>query len=147
MKADLKPKLQKMISEIETKNTYYGNKISASVMDLIYVEEREDGAGVVAPFWLSVLQKGRGPRKNEKDHQLWKKIYAWMDKRGMFKSKSAQGKISEAKSLTWYINKHGNEQFRNKVFVEIYNIARANCEKAVMAEYGLAVTKLTENII
>lgn len=46
-----------------------------SVADLIEVEMRQDGAGVLAPFWVPVLEKGRAPRKNNTDHQLYKKVF------------------------------------------------------------------------
>lgn len=121
---DVKPELQELIHNIAQKNGYMGNKIPDSIMKMFEIIEAEFNAGILVPFWIPVLQKGRGPRKSNKDGGLWKKIYKWMEKRAMFKSKTAKGKINEARSLTWYINKYGNQHFRSKVFIDIYDSER-----------------------
>lgn len=136
-----------MVQTIGNKNTYYGNRISDSIMRLITVEVRQNGAGVLAPYWLGVTQRGRGPRRNTKDHGLQAKIFAWMRRRNMFRSRTPEGQQAEAKSMTWYINKHGNQQFRSKVFIDIYEQARKQCVRDVMREYGLAVGKITQDIL
>ena len=121
---DLKPELQELIDNIAKKNMYSGNKISDSIMKMFEIEVRADGAGILVPYWLGVLQRGRGPRKSTKNYNLWQIIYKWMQRRNMFKSGTAKGKINEAKYVTWYINKYGNKQFRNKIFVDIYETER-----------------------
>lgn len=100
----------------------------ASVAKLIEVEIRDNGAGVLAPFWLPVLERGRSPRKNSTDHKLYTKIYDWMAKRNMFKSKTEKGRINEAKSLTWFINKYGTKMYRDGVFKDVYS---RETEKAI----------------
>ena len=110
----------------------------ASVAKLIEVEIRNNGAGVLAPLWLPVLERGRAPRKNSADHKLYTKIYDWMTKRNMFKSKTEKGRINEAKSLTWFINKYGTKMYRDGVFKDIYSRetekAIENIDKAIQLE-------------
>jgi hypothetical protein len=145
---DLKPALDRMVQTIATRMMYSGNRIPVSVMNLIRVEiHATGGGGVSAPFWLGVLQRGRGARKSTTDSGLWKRIYGWMEKRSMFKARTAEGKIAEAKGMTWYINKYGNKQFREKAFVDIYEQARQQCEREVMTEYGLAINNITKDIM
>jgi hypothetical protein len=145
---DLKPALDRMVQTIATRMMYSGKRIPVSVMNLIRVEiHATGGGGVSAPFWLGVLQRGRGARKSTTDSGLWKRIYGWMEKRSMFKARTAEGKIAEAKGMTWYINKYGNKQFREKAFVDIYEQARQQCEREVMTEYGLAINNITKDIM
>ena len=101
---DLKPELDEMVKLIGQRNSYSGNKISDSIMRMFTVEITELHDGILVPYWLSVLERGRGPRKSTKDSGLFKKIYRWMEKRNMFKSTTSKGKLSEAKYMTWYIN-------------------------------------------
>lgn len=144
---DLKPILERFVSTLATRTMYGGKPMSKSIMKLIQVEIRDNGAGVIAPFWLGVVERGRGVRKSNTDHGLWKIIYKWMAKRGMFKSRTPEGKINEAKGLTWYINKYGNQQFRNKAFVDIYTTERARTVEEIKQQYGLAIGKITQDIL
>ena len=144
---DLRPELENMIKEISTKNTYSGNKISDSIMKMFEVEIKELNAGVLVPFWLGVLQRGRGPRRSTTDHKLYLKIYKWMEKRGMFRSKTPQGKINEAKSMTWYINKYGNQQFRNKTFIDIYESVRKKTIENINTKFSNQINKITYDIL
>ena len=109
-----------------------------SVAKLIEVEIRDNGAGVLAPFWLPDLERGRAPRKNSADHKLYTKIYDWMAKRNMFKSKTEKGRINEAKSLTWFINKYGTKMYRDGVFKDVYSRETEktieNIDKAIQLE-------------
>ena len=144
---DLKPELNSMIQQISMKNTYSGNKISDSIMHMLLIEETELSIGIVAPFWLGVLERGRGPRRSNVDSGLWKKIFKWMEKRNLFKSSSPEGKMREAKSMTWYINKYGNQQFRNKVFVDIYESIRKKTIEDIDMKFGLSISKITYDIL
>ncbi len=144
---DLKTPLDKMVKTIGQKNTYHGNRISDSIMRMIEVEMRISGAGVLAPYWLGVMERGRGPRKSAKDHNLAAKIFAWMRKRNMFRSRTPEGQLAEAKSMTWYINKYGNQHFRSKQFVDIYKSAREQCVMDVTEEYGREISKITQDIL
>jgi hypothetical protein len=147
MNPDLKPEMQELINNISTKNTYSGNKISESIMRQFEIEETDRNCGILVPFWLSVTQKGRGPRKSNTNHNLWKIIYRWMEKRNMFKSGTAKGKVNEAKSVTWYINKYGNQQFRNKVFIDIYETERKRTIEKIDAKFSQAISKITMEVI
>ena len=143
MKPDLNPELKELIDQIAQKNMYSGNKIPDSIMRMFEIVEDDSHIGILVPYWLSVLQEGRGPRKTTTDHGLVKIIYAWMQKRNLFKSGTEKGKLNEAKSMTWYINKYGNKQFRTKVFIDIYKSLREETVKKVMDKFGFFVTQVT----
>jgi hypothetical protein len=144
---DLTAPLTRMVRTIANKNTYYGSRISPSIIALISIEIRPNGGGVVAPYWLGVTERGRGVRKSTTDSGLASKIYLWMERRKMFKSKTPAGRVAEARSMTWYINKYGNKQFRTKTFIDIYTQAREQCIREVMTEYGLVINKITMDIL
>ena len=144
---DLKPELEELVKVISEKNTYAGNKIPDSVMKLFEIEIREDGGGVLVPFWIAVLQKGRGPRKTTKDYELYKIIYRWMERHNLFKSRTAKGRLNEAKSITWYINKYGNKHFRSKTFVDVYETARKEFIDRINSKYSLEISKITMEVI
>lgn len=136
-----------LIETIASKPTYYGRPVAQSIIHQLVIEERDDGAGIIAPAWLSVLEHGRGKRKSTEDSGLAKKIYGWMERHGLFRSKTAAGKVAEARRMTWYINKHGNQQFQTKTFVDIYTKARDHCVEQVMEEYGHTIAEVTKDII
>jgi hypothetical protein len=144
---DLKPELEEMIKLISNKNTYSGNKVSDSIMAMFEVEITDLHDGVLVPYWLGVLEHGRGPRKSNVDTGLAKKIYAWMEKHNLFKSVTAKGKINEAKYMTFYINKYGNKQFRNKTFVDIYTEVRKNTIEKINKKFGDQISKITMQVI
>ena len=144
---ELKPELEELIRNISQKNMYSGNKIPESIMRQFEVETTDTSAGILVPYWLSVLEHGRGKRRSNKDSGLVNKIYAWMQKRNMFRSVTAKGKINEAKFLTWYINKYGNKQFRSKVFVDIYTAERKKTIEKINKKFSLAIGKITMEVI
>ena len=144
---ELKPELEELIRNISQKNMYSGNKIPESIMRQFEVETTDTSAGILVPYWLSVLEHGRGKRRSNKDSGLVNKIYAWMQKRNMFRSVTAKGKINEAKFLTWYINKYGNKQFRSKVFVDIYTAERKKTIEKINTKFSLAIGKITMEVI
>ena len=144
---DLKPELTEMIKLIGDRNSYSGNKISPSIMKMFTVEINDLHDGILVPYWLGVLERGRGPRKSNTDSGLYKKIYRWMEKHNMFKSKTLQGKLNEAKSMTWYINKYGNQQFRSKTFVDVYTTVRKETIEKINKKFGEAIGKITMEVI
>jgi hypothetical protein len=144
---NIEPELRRLIETIATRQTFHGQRVSPTIMKMMEIEIRANGGGVLAPYWLSVLQTGRPPRKNNVDHHLWRAIYAWMDKRGLFRSGTAKGKINEAKSMTWYINKYGNLHFRSKTYIDIYETARNDCVNAVLKKYGDLEYSITKQIL
>jgi len=139
--------MAELIANIATKNMYGGNKISDSVMRQFTIVEDDLHVGILVPYWLSVLEHGRGARRSNKDSGLWKKIYHWMEKRNMFRSTTAKGKQSEAKYITWYINKYGNQQFRNKTYVDIYTTERKKTIEKINAKFALEINKITMDVI
>lgn len=116
-------------------------------MSMFEIIEDNEHAGILVPYWLSVLERGRGPRKSTKDHGLINKIYAWMQKRNLFRSQTPQGKFNEARSMTWYINKYGNKQFRNKVFIDIYQTERARTIEQINNKFNILIGKITMEVI
>jgi hypothetical protein len=144
---NIKPELHELIVNIKQKNTYSGNKISDSIMRMFTIEETDLNAGIIVPYWLSVLEHGRGARKSNKDSGLSKRIYNWMAKHNMFKSETAKGKLNEAKSMTWYINKYGNKQFRNKTFVDIYTTERKKTIKKIEEKFSKEISKITTDVL
>lgn len=144
---DLTPELEELIRNISQKNMYYGNKIPESIMRMFVIETTDTSAGILVPYWLGVLQRGRGARKSTQSSGLWKRIYAWMEKRNMFESKTAKGKINEAKFLTWYINKYGNKHFRSNVFIDIYETERKKTIKKIEDKYDIFLSKITYDVL
>lgn len=71
------------------------------------VVSENQGSLLGAPH-IGALEYGRGPRKNIEDQGMWKNIQDWLMARGLPASDS------NAKSLTWYINKHGT--VANRIF-------------------------------
>jgi hypothetical protein len=140
---DVKPELEELIAAISTKNAYGGNKISPSIMALFSIVEDAFHCGIVVPYWLGVVERGRGKRRSNTDHGLVNKIYAWMQRRNMFTSKTKEGKFAEAKRLTWYINKYGNQQFRTKTYIDIYATERAKTIAKIDAKFASEINKVT----
>ena len=144
---NLKPEMAELIKNISQKNMYSGNKISESIMRMFTIEETDFNCGIIVPYWMGVLERGRGPRKSNTDTGLWKRIYHWMEKRSMFKSGTDKGKIREAKYVTYYINKYGNKQFRNKVFVDIYTEERKKTIEKINEKFSKEIHKITMEVI
>ncbi len=144
---NLKPELSELIKNISQKNMYSGNKISDSIMQMFTIEETDFNCGIIVPYWLSVTEHGRGPRRRNTDTGLYKKIYRWMEKHNMFKSIKPEGKLREAKYLTYYINKYGNQQFRNKVFVDIYTSERKQTIAKIEEKFSKEINKITMDVL
>ena len=144
---DIDSELKTLIAAIASARTYSGRPVSSSIMAQIEIETRLNGAGILAPFWLSVLERGRGPRKSTKSSDLWRRIYAWMDKNNLFTAKTERGRENEAKRVTWYMNKHGNQHFRDKQFIDVYTAARKKCIADVEKKYTEFAFKITSDIL
>jgi hypothetical protein len=147
MKPDVKPELQEMIQKISLRNMYYGNKIPSSLMAKFEIVEEEFNAGIKVPFWISILQYGRGVRKSNRSSGLIKIIYRWMEKRNMFTSKDAKGKMSEAWVVTRHINKFGTAHFQSKRFVDIYETARKETIEKINKKFGDEIYKITSEVL
>jgi hypothetical protein len=147
MKIDLNPELEELIKNISQKNLYYGNRIPDSIIKQFEIVESERSAGILVPFWLPVVERGRGPRRKSKDHGLVYKIYDWMRRRNMFRSATDEGRMREARFVTWYINKYGNKQFRSKVFVDVYTTERQKTMEKIYKKYGIFISEITKQVI
>jgi len=143
----LRPIFTRMINRISQRNTFYGNKVSPTIMRMFEIEMRENGGGVIVPPWISVLQVGRGPRKSQTSSGLRHTIYKWMEKKHMFRSSTPEGKLNEARFMTMYINKYGNAHFRSKRYVDIYETEVKKTIEDIDREYSLAIDKITSDII
>jgi hypothetical protein len=139
--------LQQLIVNISQRNMYSGNKMPDSVMKQFEIVVDEKHIGILVPYWLPVFQKGRGPRRQNKDFGLVKIIYAWMQKRNMFRSTTPKGKFNEARFLTWWINKYGNAHFRSKVFVDIYESERKKTIEKINEKYSKYISEITMQVI
>jgi hypothetical protein len=144
---DIVPELEDLIKRISAKNTFYGNRIPASIMKMFTIEQTDRSAGILVPYWIPVLEHGRGKRKSNKDSGLVNRIYAWMEKRGMFTAGTPAGKLREAKAMTWYINKYGTKHFRSQIYIDIYNSERAQTITWINTKFALALGKITMNVI
>jgi hypothetical protein len=49
--------------------------------------------------------------------------------------------------LTWYINKYGNQQFRNKIFVDIYETERKKTIEQINNKFSVSISKITMEVI
>ena len=116
----LKTHLTKLKTQIINSLASDGTVLSKSTQDKMVVYADMFHGYIEVPFWFPVFQDGRAPRKRTENHQLWKKIYKWMEKKNMFVSSNIKKRIIEAKSLTWYINKHGTKLFRKGGGRDIY---------------------------
>lgn len=143
----LKPIFQRMINRIGQRNTFYGNKVSPTIMRMFEIEVRQNGGGVLVPPWISVLQDGRGPRRGTQKTAFLIHIYKWMEKRGMFRTNTPQGKLGEARFMAMYINKYGNAHFRSKRYIDIYDSEVKKTIEEIDREYSLAIDKITSDII
>jgi hypothetical protein len=146
---DLKPELQKFIKAVGERNMYSGNKIPESIMKMFTIEETDKNAGVLVPYWIGVLERGRGPRKSSTDSGLYKKIKKWMAKRGMLKGKTEEAKNNEAKRMTWYINHYGNQQFNlgNPIFMDVYTTERKKTITEIEKKFSNQISKITSEIL
>jgi hypothetical protein len=144
---DITPELKELITNIGNRTGYNGQKIPESIMKMFEIENTDKNAGILVPYWLGVLQKGRGPRKSNKDYGLVKIIFLWMQKHNLFRSKIPAGQLNEAKSVTWYINKYGNKHFRSKAFIDVYKTEREKTIKKIDEKYGKAISKITMDVI
>jgi hypothetical protein len=70
-----------------------------------------------------------------------------MEKHNMFKSSEAEGKEREAKYVTYYINKYGNKQFRNHVFVDIFTEERRKTIEKINEKFEKEIHKITMQVI
>jgi hypothetical protein len=62
--------------------------------------------------FFKALETGRAPRKNTSYGQFDLNLLDYMEARGMLTGLTDKQKKAKAKSLAWYINKHGDQTYR-----------------------------------
>lgn len=63
--------------------------------------------------YFSAIETGRGPRESNKYGGYDKSLLEYMEARGMLTGLSARQKKRKAKSLAFFINKHGDSTYRS----------------------------------
>lgn len=78
------------------------------------IKSTEDNNRLIflAREFFGTLESGRGPRKSASYKQFDKSLLEYMEARGMVSGLTQKQKESKAKSLAWYINKHGDKTYR-----------------------------------
>ena len=146
---DLKPELEQMVQLISQKNTYSGNKVSDSIMAMFEVEITDLHDGVLVPYWLGVLERGRGPWRgqNTGNPLLRVLIYNWIIKHNIFNDKNDKEKKGIAFVIARKINKEGNKQFRKHTFVDIYTEVRKQTIEKINKKFSDQISKITMDIL
>ena len=146
---DLKPELEEMIKLISQKNSYSGNKISPSIMAMFSVEITELHDGILVPYWLGVLERGRGPWRghNIGNPLLRVRIYNWIKKHNLFSEKNDKERKGIAFVIARKINKEGNEQFRKGAFVDVYTTVRKATIEKINKKFADKIGKITYDIL
>jgi hypothetical protein len=146
---DLKPELEQMIKSIGQRNSYSGNKISDSIMKMFTVEITDLHDGILVPYWLGVLERGRGPwlGKNIGNPLLRVKIYNWIIKHNLFNDKTDKERKGIAFVIARKINKLGNKQFRSNTFIDVYTSVRAQTIESINKKFSSQISKITMQIL
>jgi len=63
--------------------------------------------------FFGTLESGRGPRKSSGYGKFDKSLLEYLEARGLVSGLTQKQKESKAKSLAWYINKHGDKTYRD----------------------------------
>lgn len=79
----------------------------------IELDVRTDTGTLKAPRYITTMEEGRGPRTSSTHAGLQGLIYAWMARKGLFKSGEVNARQEEAKRMTWYINKYGTRLYQS----------------------------------
>jgi hypothetical protein len=146
---DLKPELEQMIKSIGQRNSYSGNKISDSIMKMFTVEITDLHDGILVPYWLGVLERGRGPwlGKNIGNPLLRVKIYNWIIKHNLFNDKTDKERKGIAFVIARKINKLGNKQFRSNTFIDVYTSVRAQTIESINKKFSSQISKITMDVL
>ena len=150
--------VEEFVNQVFTEaRTYYGERLSEKLRRLIRFEGNEKKAAAYVPVWWSVLQRGRGKaRNNPNQHDtidgvkvtlFAKAIYFWMQKRNMFKSVTAKGKVNEAKGLAYYINQKGTQQYRKGVYIDVYDTILKEFRQNVLNKYSSQIKSINSDFL
>jgi len=146
---DLKPELDEMIRLIANRNSYSGNKISDSIMKMFTVEITDMHDGILVPYWLGVLERGRGPWRgsNVGNPLLRVRIYNWIIKHNLFSDKNDKEKNGLAFVIARKINKEGNKQFRTHTFVDVYTSVRKETIEKINKKFSDKIGQITMEVL
>ena len=155
---DIKARCEELVTEMFAKGkTFHGKPLSSSFKPMIAVEGNKNAAKILVPYWWPVTQYGRGKRRTTKTEWTNFKgaefstfqlaIYMWMEKYNRFKAKTEKGKINEAKSVAWYINKYGDAHKRSGTFIDIYDTLVKQLSEKLTKEVGMVALKITSDFI
>jgi hypothetical protein len=118
-------------------------------MAMFTIEITELHDGILVPYWLGVLERGRGPwrGRNIGNPLLRVRIYNWIIKHNLFSDKTDRERKGLAFVIARKINKLGNEQFRKGVFVDVYNTVRKDTIKKIEEKFSKQISKITMDVI
>lgn len=132
----LKKELTKLKQQIVANLKRQGTDISPKTEAKINIVVTTFSGAIYVPFWFPVFEKGRGPRKSTQNYELWKIIKAWGIKKGIIQA--GPGADAKAKSLTWWINKHGTKLYRTKGYRDIYNTLIIDFASDIMQQLSMS---------
>lgn len=145
--------LNRILSESKS---YHGHSLTG-LRPLFQVEGGRDSATIYAPYWVDALQRGRGARKSNKTtwsnlngyemSALQLALYRWMEKHNSFRSSTEKGKINDAKSLAFYINKYGTKQYREGKYIDIYDTIIKQAAEQLYEDVGREAVRITSNAV
>ena len=149
--------LNDLVNDMFAKGKSYHGKPLTSLRPLVEVQGNSGSGRVLVPFWWSTLQHGRGKRETTKTEwrnfkgykmsTMQRAIYRWMQKNGRFTAQSDAGRINEAKSVTWYINKHGNKHFQERRYIDIYDTLVNETVNDMTAKVGQQAVKIASELV
>ena len=88
------------------------HKTERSIRYEVEGNESVDRLIIYARAYFSAIETGRGPRKSTQYQEYDKSLLEYMEARGLVSGLTQKQKESKAKSLAWYINKHGDKTYR-----------------------------------
>jgi hypothetical protein len=134
--------------------TVNGTSLDGIIKRISAVEGDELKGRIIVPAWFSTFEHGRGKAtKGSKEVNaqgltvFGAAIYIWMQKKGLFRSRTEKGKINEARGLAWYINKHGNKHFRERVYIDIYTTFVKEITKSITEKVKFEAIKITSELV
>lgn len=100
------------VLQLDVHNLSATGKTERSINYKIESDTDTDRLLLLARPFFSALETGRGPRKSSQYKEYDKSLLEYMEARGLLSGLTKKQKESRAKSLAWYINKHGDKTYR-----------------------------------
>lgn len=105
-------KLGEMALRTDVQKVSATGKTADSIRFEISIESTTMTLRFVGRQFFKALETGRGPCKSSTYQQYDISLLEYMEARGMLSGLTQKQKESKAKSLAWYINKHGDSTYR-----------------------------------